>query len=234
MREVRARGVFLAEGHGAAPHDLRPDMAAAIGTIVRDAKQAFWATLSDDYVARIPGATPLATRAQSRAEYILRPELGEQLSDEARRRVQSLAAPHASYTAQLVISDGLNPLAIGNPDQLLPFLEDIRARLGESGWQVAPGHLVVRGGRVRAGYEIGSLLFGGRSGRYALIHVVGERPGTGHHTMSAYISVADGAAWGTSRGVDHDTTRVVSGVSLTALAPRDGAAAVARVIGARG
>ncbi len=234
MREVRARGVFLAEGHGAAPHDLRPDMAAAIGTIVRDAKQAFWATLSDDYVARIPSATPLVTRAQSRAEYILRPELGEQLSDEARRRVQSLAAQHASYTAQLVISDGLNPLAIGNPDQLLPFLEDIRARLGESGWQVAPGHLVVRGGRVRAGYEIGSLLFGGRSGRYALIHVVGERPGTGHHTMSAYISVADGAAWGTSRGVDHDTTRVVSGVSLTALAPRDGAAAVARVIGARG
>lgn len=234
MRDVRARGVFLVDGYGAAPHELRPETAAMIGTIVREAKQAFWATLSEESMAQIPGAVLLETMAQSRAEYILRPELGEQLSDESRRRVRAMASSDGSATIQFVISDGLNALAIGNMEQLLPFLAEIRTGLSASGWHVAPGHLVVRGGRVRAGYEIGRLLFGARRGRQAIIHVVGERPGTGHQTMSAYISVADSAVWREPRGVDHQTTRVVSGVSLTALPPREGAAAVVRVIGASG
>ena len=43
--------------------------------------------------------------------------------------------------------------------------------------------IVVRNGRVRAGYEIGGLV-----GADVVLHLIGERPGTGLNTLSAYIT----------------------------------------------
>ncbi|MFN5823334.1 MAG: ethanolamine ammonia-lyase light chain EutC, partial [Sphingomonadales bacterium] len=61
------------------------------------------------------------------------------------------------------------------------------------------------------------------------IHVIGERPGSGHDCFSAYMTVADGQLWSQSGGVDHDVTRVVSGISATALAPETGARDCTRI-----
>ena len=96
---------------------------------------------------------------------------------------------------------------------------------------MAPQTLVVQSGRVRAGYRIGEVLFGGRAGRCAIVHVVGERPGTGHHTFSAYVTVASGADWSQAGRIDHDRTRVVSGIAHTALAPIEAARQVAALLG---
>ena len=101
-------------------------------------------------------------------------------------------------------------------------MKQLRADLADSGLTIADEHLVVHAGRVRAGYRIGEALFGDADGPRAIVHVIGERPGTGHHTFSVYITVADGHVWGRPGTVDHNITKVVSGIALTALSPTRG------------
>jgi ethanolamine ammonia-lyase large subunit len=90
--------------------------------------------------------------------------------------------------------------------------------------------LIVNSGRVRAGYRIGELLFADLDGPRALVHVIGERPGSGHRTFSVYLSAPTGAVWGTPNKVDHNVTRVVAGIANTALVPKLAAAEVARLL----
>ena len=86
----------------------------------------------------------------------------------------------------------------------------------------APEHIVVLAGRVRAGYRIGETLFGSladKNSRRAILHVSGERPGSGHHAYSVYITAPNVETWGQPGEVDHNITRVVSGIADTALPP---------------
>jgi len=134
------------------------------------------------------------------------------------------------YDVQIVVSDGLNALSITDQAQLAPFLRLLRAGLVRDGHGVAPVDLVVTGGRVRAGYRIGEQLFGGLPGRRAILHVIGERPGTGHDTFSIYMTCPDGERWGKRGVVDHDVTKVVAGIANTALSPKLGAEAGNRIL----
>ncbi len=85
-------------------------------------------------------------------------------------------------------------------------------------------------GRVRAGYRVGESLFGGLDGSFCVIHVIGERPGSGHHTFSAYLTAAQGTAWEAAGKIDHNITKVVSGIATTALLPRAAAHETAGLI----
>ena len=231
LADVRARGVLVAEGCGATPDALAPELEREVRRIHDEAKLAFWAELPERLLDAVPSALRLETQSGSREEYILHPVTGEALSLRSRQVVEALRAVHASACdLQIVISDGLNALAIAEPGQLLPFLETLRDACAANGWHASVETLVIRAGRVRAGYRVGEALFGGRSGRSAIVHVIGERPGTGHRTYSVYVTVADGAAWAVPGRVDHDITRVISGVAHTALAPRAAAEQVARVL----
>jgi len=232
---VRARGVFLVSGHGAQPHDLEPTLAHAIDTLCTESRRAFHATMSPAFIASIPHAVAVQSCSPDRDTFILHPTSGEVLSPTAVTTLQSLAAQRdGSIDAQIVVSDGLNALAIRQPGHLLPFLDALRATLTTQGWCVAPEHVVITSGRVRAGYMAGELLFAGQRGPRVLLHIVGERPGTGHHTFSVYFTSADGACWSTPGTVDHDITRVVSGISHTTLAPLDAVELVCRFVGPRG
>ena len=135
-----------------------------------------------------------------------------------------------AYDVQIVVSDGLNALSIMNRAQFEPFLRLLREGLARDGRKVAPVDLVVTSGRVRAGYRIGEQLFGGLPGRRAILHVIGERPGTGHDTFSVYMTCPDGARWARAGAVDHDITRVVAGIADEALAPKLGAETAARIL----
>jgi ethanolamine ammonia-lyase large subunit len=233
LEAVRARGVFIAEGYGERAGDLSPVLDKQIRHVYDDAKLAFWATLSAAFVESVSNAVLLETQSVSREDYILHPTTGEALSAASRARVDALRESHGGVVdVQLVVSDGLNALAIMEPEQLSAFLDTLRAGLAADGWRVAPEIIVVRSGRVRVGYQIGTQLFGGSDARCALVHVIGERPGTGHHTFSAYVTVAPGAVWGTSGRVDHDITRVVSGMARTATKPAVGAGEVVRMLAA--
>ncbi|MEW4570929.1 ethanolamine ammonia-lyase subunit EutB [Tautonia sp. JC769] len=223
MDAVRGHGVFLPRGHGDRPFDLEPGLGEAIARIYDDAKESIWAELPPAFVAGVPSAVPVATRSAHREDYILHPESGERLSDAGLETIRRLRQEHdGRFDVQIVISDGLNALAITEEGHLAPFLDRLRAQLTRDGFRAAPEHIVVTSGRVRAGYRIGETLFGGLDGPRAVLHLIGERPGTGHRTFSVYLTSADGAVWGREDAVDHNITKVVSGIATTALAPARG------------
>lgn len=231
LAETRSRGVFVAEGHGDRPWRLTPSLREEIDRVYEDAKLSIWAELKPKFVEQVPSALLLATRSSDRMDYILHPTTGEAITPTSFTKLQTLRERQAGrFDVQIVISDGLNALAIMEPGQLAPFLEQLREDLGDQGWSVSPEHLVVTSGRVRAGYRIGEVLFSGLEGSRAILHVIGERPGTGHRTFSTYITSPAGSVWARKGVVDHNITKVVSGVAKTALDPRRGAKDAARLL----
>ena len=228
---VRSRGVFLVEGHGPKIWDLPAQTQADISRIYADAKQSIWAELDAGFINAVSDVRRVATQSSDREDYILHPETGERLADESLQLLQTLKQRHGGkFDVQIVVSDGLNALAISDDGHLTPFLQRLRDHLKLAGRRVAPENLVVTSGRVRAGYRIGETLFAGQSERRSILHVIGERPGTGHHTFSVYITTADGDVWSQPGTVDHNITKVVSGIATTALKPVLAAEETARVL----
>ena len=228
---VRARGVFVATGQGEHPEDLAPALDKDIRQIVVASKASLWAKMEPAFVATIPMARPLSTRSADRTDYILHPASGERLSPESLAAVRELRRVHSGqYDVQIVISDGLNAFSIMDPGHLAPFLKQLRDELLREGYRPAPEHLVVTLGRVRAGYRIGETLFADLPGNRAILHIIGERPGTGHHTFSVYITTAAGATWREPDKVDHNITKVVSGVATTAVSPVKAADDTVRIL----
>jgi ethanolamine ammonia-lyase large subunit len=228
---IRNRGVFIAQGHGPRNFDLEPALERDIRQIYTDSKKCLWAELTPAFMGRIPEPLELQTRSQDRTDYILHPATGERLSGESQDAVAALRKRHAGkYDVQIVISDGLNALSIMDPGHLAPFLQRLRSGLARAGLRSAPENVVFTSGRVRAGYRVGESLFAGLAGSRAILHVIGERPGTGHHTFSVYITAADGSLWGQPGKIDHNLTKVVSGIAATALAPPAGADETVRLL----
>lgn len=231
MAAVRQRGVFLADGHGQRPSDLRPELQAEVQGIYTDAKASIWAEFDDRFAETIPGSRALRTQSRDRTDYILHPDSGERLHDTSLPGLLALKNQYqGQFDVQIVVSDGLNALAITDREQLLPFLNQLRDGLQRERFRVAPGQLVVISGRVRAGYRIGETLFQGLSGPRGLIHVIGERPGSGHRTFSVYLTAPTGEVWGTPGKIDHNLTRVVAGIANTAQRPDAAAVEVVRLL----
>ncbi|NUQ65659.1 MAG: ethanolamine ammonia-lyase subunit EutB [Pirellulales bacterium] len=234
IEEVRGRGVFLAEGHGRNPWDLTPQLDREIRDLYADSKQCIYAELTSEFVRSLPASILLRSTSKDRNDYILHPQTGEVLDEPSRRAVGRLRAKHAGeYQIQIVVSDGLNAHAIMDDGHLSPYLSALREELQRKNYAVAPELLVLHGGRVRAGYRIGELLFGENSdgsARRGIIHVIGERPGSMHRTFSAYITAPPAVTWSVAGRTDHNITRVVSGVADTALGPATAALASAKII----
>jgi ethanolamine ammonia-lyase large subunit len=223
MERVRARGVFLAEGHGRNPWDLAPELDQRVRYLYQDSKKCIWAELPGNFDERLPAAVPVRTQSRDRNDYILHPPTGERLDSSSTATVQGLAANHGDrYDAQLVISDGLNAYALTDEGHLHPYLKAVRKELAAAGYRAAPDHILVRHGRVRAGYRIGEVLFGRlpeRDSVRVILHVIGERPGSGHHAFSVYVTAAPVRTWAETGLTDHNITKVVSGIADTALDP---------------
>ena len=231
IAEVRGRGVFIAEGHGDRPWQLAPALKQSIERIYDDAKASIWAELTPDFVASVPSVVPLSTRSADRNDYILHPESGESLALASDEVVQRLRRRQAGrFNVQVVISDGLNAHSISDEGHLEPYLQALRSELQKHDFAASPDNLLVNSGRVRAGYRIGETLFGGLPGHRAILHVIGERPGTGHHTFSIYLTAPQGTAWAETGNVDHNITKVVSGVARTALQPAPAAVETVRIL----
>jgi ethanolamine ammonia-lyase small subunit len=146
------------------------------------------------------------TAARDRDHYLAHPPAGERLRVDA---VRLLANLHDGRPPgiQIVVSDGLNANAINA--QLRKVLPPLRQRLAAAGHHLAETDVVVENGRVRAGYEIGGLV-----GAELVVHLIGERPGTGLDTLSAYLTYGrdDQGRIRWSGGLDHSSTTAVCGV----------------------
>ena len=231
LAATRNRGVFIARGHGGRSWDLEPALERDVRRIYADSKQCLKAELTPEFIRGIPAALKLETQSRDRDDYILHPATGEELSPESLAKVLELRRQHAGkHDVQIVISDGLNALSISDPGHLAPFLERLRTGLLKAGFSAAPENLVFTSGRVRAGYRVGETLFGGLSGKRTIVHVIGERPGTGHHTFSVYLTTAAGEAWGPRGKIDHQLTKVISGIATTALEPQPAADDTVRLV----
>ena len=164
----------------------------------------------------------------------MHPPTGEVLTEAAARAIRDLARQRGgAYNVQLVISDGLNAYALTDEGHLAPYLERVRTELAAAGYEVAPQPIVVRSGRVRAGYHIGEVLYGSlpdTDSHRAILHIIGERPGSGHRAYSVYITAPRVSTWSREGEVDHDITRVVSGIADTALSPSTAAVDTVRIL----
>ncbi len=222
MAEVRGRGVYLAEGFDGQPDKMAPGLDREIRELYADAKKMIWVEFSADFLRSLPGAVILHSRSRDRRDYILHPQTGEEMHPDAWKSLRALQASRTEEPqVQVVVSDGLNANALMDSGHLAPYLAALEESLRRQGLRQAGKILVVCGGRVRAGYRLGEFLFGGLpepGETRAIVHLIGERPGTMHHTFSAYITAARVATWKRA-GIDHDVTRVVSGIADTALRP---------------
>jgi ethanolamine ammonia-lyase large subunit len=199
---------------------------ARVEALYEHARTALYAAI-DDAVIRDAATSPclVRTAAASRDEYLATPASGERLRDEDAHAVQALY-PLRRPQVQVVISDGLNANAVN--EQLRAILPGVRQALVHAGHHVGERDVVVRNGRVRAGYDVGL-----RTGAEVIVHLIGERPGTGLNTLSAYVTYgrdAVGAArW--SPDLPHSATTAVCGIHLKGKAPAVAVAEVVRVVG---
>ena len=123
-----------------------------------------------------------------------------------------------SYLGKTLFMRFNNRIALTDAGHLEPYLAELRRLLTSAGMRPAPEHIVVTNGRVRAGYRIGETLFGrlAPTAPAAMIHVIGERPGNGHHTFSSYVTRLSARVWATPGVVDHNHTKVISNIADTA------------------
>jgi ethanolamine ammonia-lyase large subunit len=237
LKVVRAHNVDISTGHGEQIWDLDPQLNRKIHTLYADAKKCIWAELPPAFEGGVGAAVTLKTLSASREDYILHPATGEQLAPESVSRLRGLAAEQKGrYDVQIVASDGLDALSLTDPGHLTPYLEHVRADLEKAGFRVAPQTIVVRNGRVRAGYRIGEVLFGKldeRESKRIIVHIIGERPGSGHRAYSVYLTPVPVKMWSETGQVDHNVTRVISGVADTQLDPKLAAAETVKLLGPR-
>jgi len=222
MQEVEARGVPLAVGHGKNPWDMNPELRKKIWALYEDAKVSLWAEFTPEFIRTIPNAVTITTNSKDREDYVAHPPTGEELSPASIASLEKLRDAWGGKVpdVQIVISDGLNAKAIMDEGHLEPFLKEVRRKLKEAGLTVSEKNIVVKEGRVRAGYAIGDVLFAKADPNKpkAVLNIIGERPGTGHHNYSVYITAPKANVWAEKK-VDHDITKVVCGISNTALQP---------------
>ncbi len=234
IAEIRERGVFISEGHGKSSWDLEPRLRERIRYLYRDSKKCIRAELPKDFETRLPSTIMVRSRSRDRNDYILHPPTGEELDAASRSIIRRLAKDGGGrYDVQLVISDGLNVYSLTDDGHLQPYLTALRARLEAAGHKVAPEHIMVRNGRVRAGYRIGEMLFGNlqeTDRKRTILHIIGERPGSGHHAFSVYMTRSPIRTWAQAGVTDHNITKVVSGIADTALDPVTAAKDTVRIL----
>jgi ethanolamine ammonia-lyase large subunit len=218
--------VPLASGYGKNSWDLNPQLDRKIRELYADAKKAIWAEFTPAFIKSVPDSVHLATMSKDRENYIVHPESGEQLNKQSVATLEKLrdSWQGQSPDVQIVVSDGLNAKSIMDPEHALPYITALRKELQAAGLTVDKKNIVISSGRVRAGYMVGDTLFSNADPTKprAVVHIIGERPGTGQDAFSVYIAAPKGKVW-TDKKVDHNIVKVVCGISKQATKPQDAA-----------
>jgi ethanolamine ammonia-lyase large subunit len=235
MAAVRQRGGPLAEGHGREVWDLAEAEERDMRQLFADARSVLPVGFTPAFLGTLKGAVRLRSRSRDRDDYLLHPHTGEALDERSLGAVRRLAETRGQARVLVMVSDGLNARALMDPGHLAPFLAALSQGLARAGLARAKELLVLRNGRVRAGYRLGETFFGGRqdpTDPCAVVHLIGERPGSMHHTFSAYITVAPASLWAQAGRIDHAHTRLVSGIADTAQDPVQAAEETVRILAA--
>jgi ethanolamine ammonia-lyase small subunit len=155
-------------------------------------RTATWLKLREDHAAArdaveapfvlppaLDGVPLVNSRARSKREYLMRPDLGRRFDDESRDRVREFGSPGCEL--QVVLGDGLSPIAV--TANATPLLAELRAIAAARGWPFGRP-FAVRYCRVGILNEIGELL-----NPTAVVLLIGERPGLATaESLSAYLA----------------------------------------------
>ena len=239
IARVRERGVPIADGYGVNHWDMNPDLEQEIRLLYADAKKCLWEETPSQFGKFLPHGIAISTLSKDRKDYIYHPQSGEQLSRDSIYALENLRSKWKKSIPdiQVIVSDGLNVSSIVDEGHLLPYVQELNSLLIanyslSNEYSVSKDPLFIQHGRVRAGYRCGELLFGDSASKQkrCILHIIGERPGTMHHNYSVYISIAAAADWNVEGKIDRDITRVISGISDTALHPKDAAKETLRIL----
>jgi ethanolamine ammonia-lyase small subunit len=120
----------------------------------------------------------VASAAEDRHRYLMRPDLGRRLTADA----EATLAPHRSgYDVAFVAADGLSARAVQM--HAPPVLTGLLPALRAEGWRIAP-LVIARHGRVALGDAIALALRAD-----CVVVLIGERPGlTAPDSMGAYLT----------------------------------------------
>src|SRR6266851_1908285 len=162
----------LREAHASARDAVRAELNLLIGPDIGSGDDP-----GGDFMRKL-NLFEVCSRAASKDEYLLRPDLGRHLNDASRTELSRRCT--TGHDLQVVIGDGLSVTAVTmQVPRLLPLLcEGARAR----GWSLGE-IFVIRHCRVGILNEIGELL----DPRVAVL-LIGERPGLATaESLSAYM-----------------------------------------------
>lgn len=157
----------------------------------------------------------VASAAPDKRSYLLRPDLGRQLTQDA----AVMLGHHAdAWDLAIAVVDGLSAGAV--QAHAAPLLAILRPSLQTEGWRLAPV-VVVCQGRVAIGDAIARCLRAG-----AILVLIGERPGlSAPDSMGAYLTWRPGTAT-----TDADRN-CLSNIRPAGLPPADAARKIAWMLG---
>ena len=208
IADLQEKGCDL--GYGFGTDYLEPlTVSTRLDSLYRHARRALYTELDTAVVRECcPQRLNVATNAADREDYLSHPASGELINESGVNELVRLFTGRAAVPQiQFVISDGLNADAVN--ENLRSILPRLRWSLQEAGFQASTVDVVIRNGRVRAGYHVAQLL-----NPEVLIHLIGERPGTGFNQLSAYLTygkdVAGNVHW--SPEMDHSLTTAICSI----------------------
>jgi ethanolamine ammonia-lyase small subunit len=221
IASLSERGYDL--GYGCrADYAAPPEVEKRLATIYAHSRRALYAAIDETIINDVsPRHLRIRTLAQNRDDYLTHPPSGELIRDEDATRLAALY-PLRRPQAQIALSDGLNANALN--ENLRAVLPPLRNQLASIGCHLGEVDLVIENGRVRAGYHVGALL-----DVDLVIHLIGERPGTGLNTLSAYLTygrdTAGRSRW--SADLDHSCTTAICGIHRQGKKPEQAADEIA-------
>ena len=125
------------------------------------------------------GLFVVTTCADTKADYLLRPDLGRRLSPQARKLIQERCPRRADV--QVAIGDGLSVAAVKT--QVPTLLDELAQGVRQRGWRFGQP-FVIRHCRVGVLNDIGEILEPG-----VVVLLIGERPGLATaQSLSAYMA----------------------------------------------
>jgi ethanolamine ammonia-lyase small subunit len=140
-----------------------------------------WAPIDDELSNLGFKTVRVESAAETRDQYLRRPDLGRRLSAESRQKLAAMAG--AKPDIAVIVGDGLSSTAVANNS--VPMLQAVNAHIKSNGWTVGPV-LLAGQARVALGDDAGELL-----GAKAVVVLIGERPGlSSPDSLGAYLTWA--------------------------------------------
>ena len=224
IERLRQRGFDL--GYGCSPGYAAPTaVEKRLETLYSHARRALYAQFDETLLKSVsPNHLRVRTCSMDREDYLSHPPSGERLGNADAGRVTALYFSRRPQV-QIVLSDGLNANALN--ENLRAVLPPLRHGLTALDCHVGEMDVVIENGRVRAGYHVGALL-----DAEVLVHLIGERPGTGLNMLSAYLTYGRDelgrSRW--SGDLDHACTTAVCGIHRQGKRPEGAAEEIVRLV----